>query len=46
MLSGKRLLVGVLFGFIVAIADLYFIIRFFLETEGVVNLQQMSKKVN
>ncbi len=43
---GKRLLTGVVFAFIVAVADMYFIIRFFLETEGVINLDKIAKKVN
>lgn len=33
---GFRLLLGIVFGFIVAIADLYFVIKFLLETEGLI----------
>ena len=37
MLSvGPRLLYGILAGFIVGIADLYFVLRHLLETEGVI----------
>lgn len=42
---GKRLLVGIIFGFVVAIADLYFVIRFFLETDGVINVTGKREKV-
>jgi hypothetical protein len=31
-----RLLIGVLIAFVVAIADLYFVVRFLLETEGLI----------
>ena len=33
---GPRLLCGIIFAFIVGLADLYFVIKFFLETEGVI----------
>ena len=32
---GPRLLCGIIFAFIVGLADLYFVIKFLLETEGV-----------
>jgi len=44
--AGKRLLCGVLFAFFVAVADLYFMIRFFLQTEGVIDVDAMTKKLN
>ncbi len=34
---GKRLLVGILFAFVVAVADLYFTLKFFLEEDGVIS---------
>ena len=43
---GSRLICGVIFAFVVAVADLYFIIRYFLQSEGVINLEQMEKKYN
>ena len=41
---GKRLLAGIIFGFVVGVADLYFIMRHFLEEEGVIDLDKMAKK--
>lgn len=41
---GKRLLVGIIIAFVVAIADLYFIIRGFLEEDGVIDLKSKFKK--
>ena len=43
--TGKRLLVGIIFAFVVGIADLYFVIRFFLETDGVLDLTGKRDKV-
>jgi len=34
--SGSRLLSGIIFGFIVAVADLYFVVKFMLESEGLI----------
>ena len=33
---GPRLLCGIIFAFIVGLADLYFVVKFLLETEGVI----------
>ena len=33
---GPRLLCGIVFAFVVGLADLYFVIKFLLETEGVI----------
>ena len=33
---GPRMLCGLMVAFIVALADLYFVLKFFLETEGVI----------
>jgi len=33
---GPRLLSGIIFAFVVALADLYFVMKFLLETEGVI----------
>ena len=33
---GPRLLSGIIFAFIVGLADLYFVLKFLLETEGVI----------
>ena len=33
---GPRLISGLMVAFIVALADLYFVLKFFLETEGVI----------
>lgn len=41
---GKRLLMGIIMGFVVGIADLYFILKFFLETEGVLELRAKAMK--
>ena len=35
---------GIIMGFVVGIADLYFIIKFFLETEGVLELRAKAMK--
>ena len=37
---GPRLLYGIIFAFVIGIADLYFVVRFLLETEGVINLSE------
>eukprot|EP00094_Tigriopus_californicus_P003529 TCALIF_03394-PB protein Name:"Similar to TMEM199 Transmembrane protein 199 (Pongo abelii)" AED:0.10 eAED:0.10 QI:0/0.6/0.33/0.83/0.4/0.5/6/1385/419 len=42
---GKRLLVGIILAFVVAMADLYFVIRFFLETDGVINVTGKRDKL-
>ena len=34
---GPRLLSGLMVAFVVALADLYFVLKFFLETEGVID---------
>ena len=33
---GPRLIYGILFAFVVGLADLYFVVKFLLETEGVI----------
>ena len=33
---GPRLLTGIIFAFVVALAELYFVLKFLLETEGVI----------
>ncbi len=43
---GKRMLCGVILGFVVAAADLYFIMRYFLQAEGVIDLEKLHKKYN
>ncbi len=44
--QGTRLLVGLVFAFVVAMADMYFIVRFMLQAEGVIDLREMDKKRN
>ena len=39
---GKRLIIGVILGFVVGIADLYFIIRHFLVIEGVIDKRKVD----
>ena len=41
---GKRLLTGIIVAFVVGMADLYFIMRSFLEEDGVLNLKEKFKK--
>ena len=36
---GPRLLYGIISGFVVGIADLYFVMRHLLETEGVISVE-------
>ncbi len=43
---GPRLLSGIIAGFVVGIADLYFVVRFLLETEGVLNLEKSESVRN
>ena len=53
---GPRLITGIFVAFVVGLADLYFVIKFFLETEGVIEgdtikaydlsaTKQMSRKI-
>lgn len=42
---GRRMLLGIVLAFVVGIADLYFIVRTFLEEEGVINLRERVKKL-
>lgn len=41
---GQRLIIGIVLAFLVAMADLYFIFRFFLQAEGVVDFVALDKK--
>ena len=36
---GKRLLYGIICGFVVGLADLYFVVRHLLEAEGVIQIK-------
>ena len=41
---GRRLLTGIVVAFAVGVADMYFIIRSFLEEDGVLKLKEKYKK--
>ena len=40
---GRRLIWGIVFAFVVGVADLYFVLKFFLEAEGVINRPKKAK---
>ena len=40
--TGTRILSGIMFAFIVAIADLYFVVKFMLEAEGIIETNNIK----